>query len=547
MSDSPRTSLRRVLDDLGRTVLDVVATPAGLSTEGTDAIGGVVIHDASDEPLLPERAIVLGVGVSGPAAVVALLRHLADHDVAALVLRAPVEVDDAVQAAVDASGCVLLGLTRGAAWTQVATLLRSVVADDDLTASTPEMLGGTPAGDLFALANAISALIDAPLTIEDRSSRLLAFSGRQDEADESRIEVILGRQVPQRYAALLDAAGVFHELYGNPGPVFVDKHRLGRPEVAVSRTAVAVRAGDEILGSMWAATAEPLTAERAQAFLDSTRLVALHLLRARAGADAERRVRADLLDTVLRGDRGAGEAAGRLGLLQGSSVVLAAAAVDDGEVDPEADLEAVRQRMADAFAVHLSAVHQRAAAALVNGVAYGILPLGGPSPRHAASAERIAQEFLRRSEQRFGTVIGVGRVCAGLVDVSRSRADADRVLQVLRRDGVPRRVATIAQVHAEALMLELGELASAQDLADFGPVPALVDYDRRHGADLVQTLRVWLDTFGDVARSATRLAVHANTLRYRLRRIEAVSGLDLADPDARFAALLQLRLDPPHR
>ena len=36
--------------------------------------------------------------------------------------------------------------------------------------------------------------------------------------------------------------------------------------------------------------------------------------------------------------------------------------------------------------------------------------------------------------------------------------------------------------------------------------------------------------------------VHANTFRYRLRRVQEVSGLDLDDPDARFAAMLQLRM-----
>jgi hypothetical protein len=63
------------------------------------------------------------------------------------------------------------------------------------------------------VANAVAALIDAPVTIEDRSSRVLAFSGRQDEADQSRAETILGRQVPERYSQLLTGLGVFRELY----------------------------------------------------------------------------------------------------------------------------------------------------------------------------------------------------------------------------------------------------------------------------------------------------------------------------------------------
>ncbi|MET0494884.1 MAG: helix-turn-helix domain-containing protein, partial [Actinoplanes sp.] len=36
--------------------------------------------------------------------------------------------------------------------------------------------------------------------------------------------------------------------------------------------------------------------------------------------------------------------------------------------------------------------------------------------------------------------------------------------------------------------------------------------------------------------------VHPNTFRYRLRRLAEVGGIDLGDPDERFAAMLQLRL-----
>jgi DNA-binding PucR family transcriptional regulator len=36
--------------------------------------------------------------------------------------------------------------------------------------------------------------------------------------------------------------------------------------------------------------------------------------------------------------------------------------------------------------------------------------------------------------------------------------------------------------------------------------------------------------------------IHPNTFRYRLRRLAEVGGIDLADPEARFAAMLQLRV-----
>src|SRR5215472_4243185 len=217
----PQANLGRVLDDLGATLLELVCGDTGRVAE----IGGIAIHDPDDEPALPRHALVLGVGVRDPDQVAALLAALGKHDAAGLVLRLPVATPPVVVAAVKESGVPLLGLTRGASWTQLAALLRSLLAEGDVGDEGPETLGGIPSGDLFAVANAVAALIDAPITIEDRSSRVLAFSGRQDEADRSREETILGRQVPERYARMLVERGVFRDLYRSDHPVYVEPAR----------------------------------------------------------------------------------------------------------------------------------------------------------------------------------------------------------------------------------------------------------------------------------------------------------------------------------
>jgi hypothetical protein len=347
MTMRPQPSLHRVLEDLGATLLELVCAPA--SAGPAAEIGGVAIYDPVDEPALPRRALVLGVGVDAPPDVAALLESLGRHEAAGLVLRSPAPLDPAVRAAVESSGVPLLALTRGASWTQLAALLRSLLAEGDVGDDGPETLGGIPSGDLFSVANAVAALIDAPVTIEDRSSRVLAFSGRQDEADRSRVETILGRQVPERYTRLLTERGVFRALYRSDQPVYIEpRPGSGLPDFVLPRAAVAVRAGDEVLGSVWAAVREPLTPDRARAMVDAARLVALHLLRIRAGADVSRRLRADLVSTALEGGPGAFEAVRRLGLADQPVVLLALAVADPAE----------RARLADGLAMHLSAIHR---------------------------------------------------------------------------------------------------------------------------------------------------------------------------------------------
>lgn len=537
----PEATLGRVLDDLGSTFLRPVHTVPDLGQR----VGGVTIHDPLDEQAHAEGAIVLGVGLTAGPDVDDLLVDLGRRGASALVLREPVQLGPETEAAATDNGVAVLALTRGASWTQLGALLRSLLAERDLPTADGEALGAPPAGDLFTLANAIAALLDAPITIEDRSSRVLAFSGRQEEADSSRIATILERQVPERYSRLLTDAGFFKQMYASDGPVHIRLDAEG--ERIKTRAAMAVRAGDEVLGSIWAAVPEELSRERADAMRDAAKMVALHLLRIRAGSDAERRLRADLLGTALQGEEGAGHALARLGLADTSVVVLAATVPTDpeeGNLDGLGSLALHRQRISDAIAMHLSAVHPRSCAALLGDTAYALLPVH-QAENGEAQAMRLATEFLNRIGRQRPAFIGVGPPARGPEELARSRRSADRALRVLLAQGHPEsRAALLSEVHVEALLLELRDRVTARGETATGPVARLLAHDSEHDTDLVQTLRTWLDTMGDITAAAESLHIHPNTFRYRLRRLSEIGSLDLKDPESRFAAMLQLRVMP---
>ena len=547
----PRASLGRVIEDLGNTLLEVVSGAADDDLE----IETVVIHDVLDDAMPMRGALVLGVGLSDPDEIAELLRALAAQHAAGLVLRAPVRTEQPVREAAESTGIPVLALTRGASWAQLAAMLRSLIAEGDVGDRSATTLGGMPSGDLFALANAIATLLNAPVTIEDRNSRVVAFSGRQHEADPARIETVLGRQVPERFARQLEERGVFQELYRSQDPIDVGPVDNSEGLPSFPRVALAVRAGDEILGSIWAAVQEPLSPDRVRALKDSAGLVALHMLRLRAGADVERRLRADLLATILEGGPGAADATSRLRLSDHRCVVLALSAAEDDSDEPAAGARSVaeRQRVADAFAVHLGAVYLRSAVALIGNVVYavvGIRPDGDADARSEhgdadTRAARVATDFLGRLGAADEIRIGVGTVAEEASGIPASRANADRALRVLRQAASGAPVAPFTAVQMEALLVELGDLVRARGDQPTGPVAQLLAQDREKGTHLVETLRAWLDAFGDVAVASARVYTHPNTFRYRLRRLSEISGLDLNDPDARFSAMVQLRLLAP--
>ncbi|MDR6865711.1 hypothetical protein J2Y69_000293 [Microbacterium resistens] len=535
----PRASLGRVIEDLGTTLLDAIAGDVA----GDALIDTVVIHDALDDAMPMRRALVLGVGLNEPEEVAALLAVLREQQATALVLRAPVDVDGPIAAASAASGVPVLALTRGASWAQLTAMLRALIAEGDLGEQEANTLGGMPAGDLFAIANAVSTLLDAPVTIEDRSSRVLAFSSRQDEADPPRVETILGRQVPDRYMRELEARGVFRELYRSTDPIDVAPVGTdGTP--AIPRVAYAVRAGDEILGSIWVAVQEPLSADRLRALKDAAKLVALHMLQQRAGADVERRLRADLLAAALEGGAGASDALSRLRLSDHRCVVLALSTAEPAEQTDATDARVLgeRHRIADAFAMHLGAVYPRSAVAMIGDIVYAVAGVRSEQADADLRAARVATDFLGRLGTSADVLVAVGAVADDGSALPLSRQSADRALRVLRNGRRPGSVVLFSAVQMEALLVEVADLARARGERATGPVALLIEHDRERGTHLVETLRSWLDCFGDVAAASARVFTHPNTFRYRLRRLSEISGLDLADPDARFSAMVQLRL-----
>lgn len=70
----------------------------------------------------------------------------------------------------------------------------------------------------------------------------------------------------------------------------------------------------------------------------------------------------------------------------------------------------------------------------------------------------------------------------------------------------------------------------------------LREYDRRHRAELVPTLEAFLDCDGSWTRCAARLHLHVNTLRYRVGRIEQLTGRDLSRLEDKLDFFLALRM-----
>jgi purine catabolism regulator len=91
------------------------------------------------------------------------------------------------------------------------------------------------------------------------------------------------------------------------------------------------------------------------------------------------------------------------------------------------------------------------------------------------------------------------------------------------------------------LLFDIGDMRQLLRFAHevIGP---LLTHDRRHTVDLVQTLSVYLAQHGSLKQTARILGLHANTVAYRAQRIQALTGLDLADADDRLLAHVAVKI-----
>jgi hypothetical protein len=121
---------------------------------------------------------------------------------------------------------------------------------------------------------------------------------------------------------------------------------------------------------------------------------------------------------------------------------------------------------------------------------------------------------------------------AALADAS-ARVAADLGL-ALASPSDPLVAAELVVAEAQAAVADL-----VRELPD-APLRLLQDHDARSSGELVSSLTAWCRAGFDVPSAAAALHVHANTLRYRLKRAGEVSGLDVTRPRQLLALQLLL-------
>jgi hypothetical protein len=187
------------------------------------------------------------------------------------------------------------------------------------------------------------------------------------------------------------------------------------------------------------------------------------------------------------------------------------------------------------------------ALAETGGTALAVVRTGEPSGAVVARLREVV-DLLGPGMAADRLVVGVSDPVAGFVDlpaaVVQARAAAYAAGASTAYVSVPHAVAgpDLLSSHTSLLAAVPEGLRRAYRARVLGP---LEEHDRAHRAELLRTLEAYLACSGSWIQCAARLHVHVNTLRYRIERIEALTGRDLRRLDDQADLLVALRIPGP--
>jgi purine catabolism regulator len=264
-------------------------------------------------------------------------------------------------------------------------------------------------------------------------------------------------------------------------------------------------------------------------------IVALELLRGRVAGETERRLAGDILRSVVGGELAGGDLARRLepfGLGDSVAAIVAQRPSENGRSGAGA-LEGMLGR----------ALREESAPALVattRGLGCALL-VGMVEEELFALAGRVCE--------RLGPSVrlGVGRaVRAG--NARRSFHEARCALEGLslgvsaRRNGAGTAadVATYRDLGSFQLLLSLQEDEALRLFCD-SVLGAIESAEGDYGGELMRSLEAFIEQNGQWERAAREVYCHRHTLRYRMRKVEELTGRDLSRAHDRIEFWLALR------
>lgn len=313
---------------------------------------------------------------------------------------------------------------------------------------------------------------------------------------------------------------------------------------------VPVIAGRDTLGYVAAVEGDrPLGQMDRMAMEHAGTVIALELIKQKASFETERRLKKDFLDELLEGkyesEEYAAQRAERLGLDLSAEFRVVAVDFDSAAGGGGPGPAGQNKGFSESFFQTLDRVVRPLGISLIGRKAnvIGLIPAGGGGGK---DPEKQLGAISSELEIRLGGVLtgyrwwaGISLPCGGPARFPGAYREACTAIEIMKSLNCANRCRAHDQLGVFGILsVDPGQFKKFIDRV-VGP---LLAYDEKHKSQLVHTLGLYFRSGRNLQEAARRGFMNSSTMKYRLRRITEIAGIDLGDPDIILQVQLALKI-----
>ncbi len=157
--------------------------------------------------------------------------------------------------------------------------------------------------------------------------------------------------------------------------------------------------------------------------------------------------------------------------------------------------------------------------------------------------KRCMKEIHAQVQKAFSSPLttGVSREIYRFLDFEQAYLETRTAIRIARGDG-RMKVCFMDELRMEEAFYEMSQMDIFKKFVS-EELQILKEHDQKHGSSYVETLRVLTENMGAKKETADALYLHRNTLAYRIRQIEQLTGYDLNDPEVIFRLQLAIKVN----
>ncbi len=156
--------------------------------------------------------------------------------------------------------------------------------------------------------------------------------------------------------------------------------------------------------------------------------------------------------------------------------------------------------------------------------------------------EEFAQKVLNviDKEDRELVTVGVGNHKNDIINLYESYSQAKRTINVASKLNKEDQVFFFDDLGVYKLLYKIDKEEKNSFLEN--SIIPLLKYDKAHNTELLKTLKAYFEENGNLTNVAKKIYIHYNTVHYRLKRIEKITGLSLENPDDKLNLEIALKM-----